>query len=185
MPSRHPIALLVIAVLIGCSAALAQRQLGPDPSRRDPRQGVYVRDSAVAGENLALAQRLERLKEWDKAADVYQEIVEKYSDRVVNVTDSAPGAGNDSKQPQRYTSVALRVQELLGKWPAEGLTRYRSRYETSAATLLEGAGGDDIGALTRVMQRYFPTDAAKAAGFKLIELYIENGEFPAAAWVGE
>src|SRR3954471_532859 len=155
MPSRHPIALSLMAVLIGGPAALAQRPLGPDPSRRDPRQGVYVRDSAVAGEKLALAQRMERLKEWDKAADVYQEIVEKYADRVVPV----PDAPDDAK---RYGSVTLTVQELLGKWPDEGLRAYRARYETPAATMLEAAGGasgDDVAGLSRVVQRYFPTDA--------------------------
>src|SRR2546423_1074106 len=43
----------------------------------------------------------------------------------------------------------------------------------------------DPAALSRVIQTYFPTDAAKAAGLRLVELYLENGEFAAAAWVGE
>ena len=40
---------------------------------------VYVRDSAIAMEKLALARRMERAHEWGKSADVYQEILEKYS----------------------------------------------------------------------------------------------------------
>jgi outer membrane protein assembly factor BamB len=166
------------AVLLTCAAvAPAQRLIGPNPRRDPTTQGVYVRDSAVAGEKLALAQRMEHLKEWDKSADVYQEIVEKYSDRVVPVSDETGG--------QRYTSVTLRVQELLGKWPDEGLQRYRARFEPTAAGLLESAGGDDTAGLLRVVQLYFATDASKSAGMRLIELYVENGEFAAAAWLGE
>src|SRR5687767_10328527 len=59
MPSRLRIAQssLVIALLAATPPlALAQRMIGPDPNR-DPRLGVYVRDSAVAGEKLALAER--------------------------------------------------------------------------------------------------------------------------------
>ena len=103
-------------VVLSCAAlAPAQRLVGPNPRRDPTTQGVYVRDSAVAGEKLALAQRMEHLKEWDKSADVYQEIVEKYSDRVVSINADDTGGG------QRYVGVVLRVQELLGKWADEGL----------------------------------------------------------------
>src|SRR5215211_1741805 len=85
MPSRKPIVILVSVVLICGRLASAQRMVGPIPGRDPTTQGVYVRDSAVAGEKLALAQRMEHLKEWDKSADVYQEIAEKFADRVVPV----------------------------------------------------------------------------------------------------
>src|SRR5207249_3885857 len=69
------VAVLVFAV----SGAFAQiaRNL-PDTAGKQLNQGVYVRDSGGAVEKLALAQRMERLKEWDKAADVYQEVLDKY-----------------------------------------------------------------------------------------------------------
>src|SRR4051812_32536868 len=91
MPLQHRIVGWFATVLgaVGASVAMAQpRMLGPDPTRQ-PSAGVYVRDSAVAGEKLALAQRMERLKEWDKSADVYQEILEKYSDRVIALNGAA------------------------------------------------------------------------------------------------
>src|SRR5215207_4946066 len=72
------------------------------------KPSVYVRDSAVAAEKLALAQRMERLKEWNKSADVYQEIVEKYADRVVPADDPGDASGT----PTRYTSVTQKVQTL-------------------------------------------------------------------------
>src|SRR6185437_10888390 len=144
------------------------------------KPSVYVRDSAVAAEKLALAQRMEHLKEWNKSADVYQEIVEKYADRVVAADNE-----NDPSKVTRYMSVTLRVQSLLGKWPADGLAVYRGRYETPAQTLLDSAGGEDAAILNKVVQIYFPTDAAKQAALRLMELYIEQGEFSAAGWLGE
>ncbi|WP_428939965.1 PQQ-binding-like beta-propeller repeat protein [Fontivita pretiosa] len=145
---------------------------------RDTTQGVYVRDSAVAVEKFALAERMEHLKEWDKAADVYQEILRSYSDRVV------PSQVDAENKIYQYTSVTPAVQERLARWPEEGLRVYRARYETQAAELLASAG-DDLGQLHRVLAHYFVTDAAKQAAMRMIELYLERGEFPAAAWTAD
>src|SRR5687767_952003 len=90
---------------------------------RDSTQGVYVRDSAVAVEKFALAERLEHLKEWDKSADVYMEILQGYTDRVV------PSQVDADNKIYQYTSVAAAVQERLAKWPQDGLGVYRARYE--------------------------------------------------------
>ena len=155
MPLRHRIGIVVVALIVTAAATvLAQRNVGPDPTRTT---GVYVRDSAVAAEKLALAERMERLKEWDKSADVYQEIVEKYADRVVPSGTSAEPASQPADAAAaaaialpRYKSVTLAVQERLGKWPEEGLAMYRARYEAQAATLREQAGLDDAAALSRV-----------------------------------
>src|SRR5687767_8444020 len=193
MPLRHRIAILSV-MLLAAPAAVTWAQRAAPEAVRDPRMGVYVRDSAVAGEKLALAERMERLKEWDKSADVYQEIVEKYADRVVPsgspvapATAEAPDAPPEKTTAPlpRYKSVTLAVQERLGRWPEEGLAMYRARYEAQAAALREQAASDDAAALSRVVQLYFPTDAARAAAMRLIELYIESGEFAAAAWTGE
>ena len=59
----------------------------PAPAAVDQSNGVYVRDSAIAMEKLALAKRMERAHEWNKSADVYQEILEKYPDRVVEQSE--------------------------------------------------------------------------------------------------
>src|SRR4051812_27450451 len=70
---------------------------------------VYVRDSAVAMEKFALAERLERLREWSKAGDVYQDILTNYADRVVASASDPSGNG----QVIQYTSVIPAVQEHL------------------------------------------------------------------------
>ncbi|GIW77797.1 MAG: hypothetical protein KatS3mg104_2860 [Phycisphaerae bacterium] len=138
---------------------------------------VYVRDSGIALEKIALAERMERLREWEKSADVYQEIVDKYADRII-ATGSDP-----QNQIVQYTSVALVVQEKLARWPEEGLTVYRWRYEPSAQELLEQSGQDPM-LLQRVLLRYFPTNAARTAGLKLLSTSLENGQFASAAWMG-
>src|ERR1041385_457568 len=89
----------------------------------DPQQGVYVRDSAIAADKFELGKRMERLKEWPKSADVYQEILDKYQDRVV------PTQINDKGQAIKYASVTVAVQERLARWPEEGLNVYRTRFE--------------------------------------------------------
>jgi hypothetical protein len=72
----------------------------------EPTAGVYVRDSAVAIEKFALADRMQRLGEWGKAADVYQELLQTQSDRVVlSQTNSS-----------QYQSVVAAVQERLCRW---------------------------------------------------------------------
>lgn len=145
---------------------------------RDAAQGVYVRDSAVAVEKFALAQRLERLKEWDKSADVYMEILEKYADRVV------PSQVDKDNRIYQYTSVASAVQERLAKWPRAGLDVYRSRYEDDAEGVLQLAG-DDPAKLHRIVSLYFVTQSSTKAALRLMDLNLESADFPAAAWLGE
>src|SRR5580765_2872237 len=126
---------------------------------KDPTQGVYVRDSAVAVEKFALAERMDRLKEWTKSADVYQEILQKYADRVV------PSQVDKENRIYQYASVGAAVQERLSKWPLEGLDVYRARYETEAAGLLQQAA-DDLALLHKVTALYFVTDASKSASLR-------------------
>lgn len=146
---------------------------------KESLQGVYVQDSAIAVEKIALAERLERLKEWNKAAEVYQEIIEQYPDRVV------PSGVDENEQIVRYSSVVSAVHERLSRWPVEGLSAYRNKYESSAESLLAGARPDDAPALHRVVSLFFVTDTSRKAALRLIDLQLQNGEFSAAAWLGD
>src|SRR5256885_11699931 len=177
---RLPIADCRIAIVIIALLLLARAQDANPASLygKDPTQGVYVRDSAVAVERFALAERMERLKEWAKSADVYQEILQKYSDRVV------PSQVDKDNRIYQYASVGAAVQERLSKWPEEGLNVYRARFENDAQSLLQSKT-DDPATLHKVTSLYFVTDAAKQAALRLIDLYIENGDFAAAAWTGD
>lgn len=188
--SVSALGLAALALLLQGSAALAQvvppatqpadGGLNPDSFYgKEPTEGVYVRDSAGAVEKLALAQRMERLGEWAKSSDLYQEVLSKYADRVVQSKLDA-----DHKICQ-YMSITNPVQERLAHWPAAGLDAYRGRFEAVAQAMLDKAGTDDIATLHRVYTQYFVTDAGRQAGIRLMDIDLENGEYPAAAWLGE
>jgi outer membrane protein assembly factor BamB len=176
-----------IAALIG-AGMVSFTNLGkapadlPDDSQgtigEDNSVGVYVRDSSVAMQQMALARRMEQAGEWGKSADLYQEVLEKYPDRVI------AAAVDDQQKITQYTSVTEAVRERICKWPPEGLDVYRARYEPEAAKLLDEAGTTDIGKLHQVFSLYFATDSGKTAGIALMDIYFEQGEYAAVMQIG-
>src|SRR4051794_37884519 len=159
-----------------------QAAAGPDADNgpaKENTEPVFVRDSAIAQEKMGLAIRMEKQKEWHKSADVYQEVLEKYHDRVIPV-------GRDAKNViNRYTSVSTRVLQQVCKWPQEGLDVYRGRYEPKAAELVNNAKPDDLFSLHKAFDLYFVTESGKQAGLRLIDAHLEKGEYAAAAWIGD
>ncbi len=188
--SRLILAGSALAVFVAASyfAPPASAQVFPGPQQVDPTQsdlygkdntaGVYVRDSAIALEKLAHAQHMEQLKEWNTSADLYQEILEKYPDRVV------PAGVDAADQVIQYTSVTEAVREALCKWPPDGLDVYRGRYETTAANLLASVKPGDLATLHKIVSMYFPTDTAKQAALRLMDSYFELGDYAAVAQIG-
>jgi hypothetical protein len=179
---RSTFLLLLVTTLLNAQVNVFVRD-APGPPPGTENRGVYVRDSGPAAEKLALAQRMEHLKEWDKAADIYQEIIEKYSDQIVSLPP-APFPSDAAGVP-RYSNVTMVVQERIANWGTDALAAYHRHFEPAAATLLHSLGADDVGGLNRVCSLYFATTAGKTAALRLIELYIENGDFLAAGWLGE
>jgi outer membrane protein assembly factor BamB len=175
-----------LALVIACAAGwqLRPRVGGPfavvdNSDAKDSPEGVYVPESELAMERLALAQKMERLKEWNKSADLYQEILTdpKYAAKVV------PAEGD--AEHRLYRSVEELVMQRLAHWPQEGLDVYRGRYETPASAMLQSSRGNDLNVLHDVFSRYFVTEAGKAAAIRLIDRYLESGEFRAAAAIGD
>ena len=182
MRKLTPLALTAAALLAQPAGAQIDARQASPLNAQDAANGVYVRDSAVALEKFALAQRMERLKEWDKSADVYQEILTKYAGRLV------PSGTDAQNRVSRYSNVQRAVQDKLAAWPAEGRAVYVARFGPAAEAMLKQAtpatGPADDALLHRVLATYFITPAAKAAGLRLAQEYFESSEFAAAAWVG-
>lgn len=152
----------------------------PETGGGDDRTlGVYVRDSAQAADTFENGKKMERLKEWPKAVDFFQEVLDKHADKVV------PSAVDQKNNIIQYASIAVAVTQRLARWPAEGLEVYRGRFEPTAAAILEQAKRYDEAPLHRVLERYFVTDAAKVAGLRLIDMFLESGEYTAAAQVAD
>ena len=130
-------------------------------------------------ERLALAEKMERLKEWNKSADLYQEVLTdpKYAGKVVSA--------EKTDTHRLFRSVDDLVMQKLSHWPPEGLSVYRGRYETQAQAMLDSAKPGDLQTLHQVFSRYFVTQAGKAAGIRLMDLYLEQGEFRAVVAAGE
>jgi outer membrane protein assembly factor BamB/TolA-binding protein len=145
---------------------------------KDSTQGVYVRESSTAVDKLVAAEKMERLKEWAKAADYYQEVLQKYNDRVV------PTGVDADNVIDQYGNIKDKVRQALSRWPIEGVDAYKARYESEADAILNSAAPDDLNALHKVFDTYFITDAGKRAGLQLMNLSMEEGEFESTARVG-
>jgi outer membrane protein assembly factor BamB len=144
--------------------------------------GVYVRDSAIVAERVALAERMERSREWGKAADLLQEIIEKHGQRIVPVPVVAGALGGDGVR--QYIGATDLVQRRLAKWPVEGLAAYDARFGHVAQALLDAAPFDEA-TLGKIDSEYFVTDAGKLAAIRRIDLALEAGEFGSAAWMAD
>ena len=81
---------------------------------------------------------MERLKEWAKAADLYQEVIVKYADRVV------PSQLDKDKKIYQYTSITSRIQEQLAHWPQAGLEVYRRVLKPRRRLYWMAAKPDDV-----------------------------------------
>lgn len=166
-------------VLAGALSLRAQDMDGGDFGK-ESIQAVTVGDSSAAFDKFAHAQRMERLKQWNIAGDLYQEILRDFPDRVVQ-SHTDPKTG----YVDQYTSVRYKVIELMSKWPVDGLNAYRAKYEPVAASLLASTVPGEYAKVEEVFGLYFITDTGKAAGLRLIDQYFESGQFSAAAWRGE
>ncbi len=143
----------------------------------DTHLGVYVNENSTAQDKLANGDRMESQKDWAKAAAWFQEII---TNPVLNKC-VVPSRTDEKQNIIQYKSVLEAVTERLSKWPQEGLDVYRQKFEPVAASMLENARADDLRTLHDVFATYFVTESGKQAGLRLIDLYLENGEFSAAA----
>ncbi|HEX4123093.1 MAG TPA: PQQ-binding-like beta-propeller repeat protein, partial [Tepidisphaeraceae bacterium] len=179
----------VAAVLLSAGVwSSAQQVAVAVPPRQDPRdgmmgkdstQGVYVSESSTAVNELLNAQKMERLKEWAKSADYYQEVLRKYNDKVV------PTGVDADNVIDQYGSIKDKVRQALSKWPKQGVDVYKAQYEAQADAMLNAAGSADLNALHKIFDTYFITDAGKRAGIRLMNLSMEDGEFETVARIGE
>lgn len=185
MQTRRPLSVILLAAFsVSVSASLASSQT-PDAAA-----SVFVPDSSRALEQIRLAERLESQKEWTKAAEIYQEVLETLGDRVVP-SGPAQVEGNTSRPTRHYITVIRQVEAHLAAWPEEGLTAYRNKYEAAARDMLDSAvvaeGGLDParveGRLAQLVGRYFVTRSALEAGIRLADIRLEAGQFSSAAGV--
>ena len=168
---RARVAAICLAAGIACAPLLAAE------APETPMQlSVFVPDSSVASERFALAEKLEKAAEWTKSAEIYQQLLDEYRDRVVP-------AGGSPEEAGLYVSVADRVTRQLASWPADGLAAYNGRFQPAADALLQQA--QSASELRVVVDRYALTRAGQIAAGRLAQLYWDAGELAPAARIAE
>ncbi len=156
------------------AASVAAQTTAASSWNAQGQSDVYVADSTLAADGLALAGRLERLGDFAKAADVYQEILEKYAERLI-----APDA---QRVEGRFVAVGREVNWRLSRWPEPGLAIYRGKFEPAARAL---AQSPDAGQRRQVLDRYFVTQTAKTEALRWMDQLWESGSAAQAARLGE
>lgn len=167
-PTACVLLLATAGVLPGSRAGAAApppAEAAPEPPDSRNSVSVFVPDSSAAVERLILAEKLEKASEWDKAAGIYQELLEKYGDRVVP-TEATIGS--------TYISIPTHVLQRLARWPAEGLAVYNGLYQPAAEKLLQQASTEQE--LQAITDRYLFTRAGGVAAGRLMGLWWERGE---------
>jgi outer membrane protein assembly factor BamB len=151
----------------------------PDDSQvnKDAPVGVTIPDSPGATEKLDQAKRKQDDGQWKTAAEFYHDAITQFAGRVVvSKIDKSTGTFE-------YIGIAPEVQERIAGWKPEGLRVFDAAYDKTAADLLATAGPGDVGTVQTVFWEYFVTPAGKEAGIRLADIYLESGDYPAAAWV--
>lgn len=143
--------------------ALEEPGAGPRPIpliNIDEEMGGYLND----------AQEMIARREYARAIEVLQALLGRVEQCFVPTPD-----------PRRYVSLALRVTEVIGKMPPEGLKLYRSLHDAQAEQLFARAASErDEAALGDIVRRLFHTSYGDDALNLLGAIYFDRGEFSQA-----
>jgi outer membrane protein assembly factor BamB len=170
---------------LACAQRMAAGQITSIDSARtivDYRQtptGLSLPDSPAAADLIKRAVFEESQAHWENAADLYQQALAQFPNRVIEIKSSSDSGLS------RYVGTSQIVQSRLEKWPQEARDIYKGLYEQTADDLLRTAPPHQTRTLLNVFWNYGASDAGKQAGIALVDLYLESGDFRAACSIGE
>jgi outer membrane protein assembly factor BamB len=141
--------------------------------------GLSLPDSPDAVDLIKRAGFEESQNHWENAADLYQQALVKFPNRVIQT------AGDSNSAMSHYVGTSQAIQARLAKWPADARGIYQGLYEQTADDLLHAAPPHRAAALLNVFLNYSISDAGKQAGVALVDLYLECGDFRAAQSIGD
>ena len=140
-----------------------------EPIRLQSRDDVYVNDSFEVDDSLVRLAAHQRRGQWLEASRLAESLFESYADRLVRVENGT------------YWSVVRRLNHIVSRWPAEGLSAYRDLYDRAAGARYErAAAARDLPVLLELWDRYFCTSVAVRIAETAAELAIESGDFATA-----
>ncbi len=138
------------------------------------REGVYLDDSFEANELIREALESAKRRDWQLAINKLDQAFKQYGRKVIESGDGI------------YISVPSFINMEIPKWPLEGLSAYRRRFEPAAQRLFEEALDHlDLEKITELFGYYYCTATAIQAADILAQAHLENGRFGEARSIYE
>jgi outer membrane protein assembly factor BamB len=155
-----------------------------DPSTSKP--GTFSDDIAFDNKDeekykgyLEAAKDCIRDKDWNKAGEALQKILDDKKDYMVEVVSKNAKTGKEST---RRVNVRDEANRLIGTLEKEGLETYQTMYGGSAQQMLDQyKETSDRHILAEVARRYMHTTAGGEANELLATYYLDRGDFKPAA----
>lgn len=166
--------LLAIAALWVAGAGRAMAQ-GPHRSATK----FYPDSSDTAEALLRNAAGHARDGQWAEAIEIYQRIIDQYSDKVAKFPRAEDPRGEDDFV--LFVDLRAHCHRLLAKLPPEGRAIYRNRVDAMAQRWFqEGQARRDLGLLRRVVDVAFCSSWGDDALDLLGDLAFQDGRFEEA-----
>ena len=112
---------------------------------------------------LAEAGRAEQERNWRRAAELYQRLLDEAPDELCRPA------------PRLYVPIHVWVEERLARLPPEGLAAYRAHVDVVAGAAFAAAGGDR-GRLAEAVRRFLLSSPGGAALDRLATAWLARGE---------
>lgn len=159
------------------AALLAPLQAADPPAERD--SSTYVNEQFAAYEAIARVRALVGRAEWDRAAEGYDALFERYGDCLVK-TDRAAASQSTSVRSESFVTLAHIMLAELAQGPAALIAAYQSRFDSVARQALARPSTRPSDA-TRVARRYFLTRPAATVLEQDADRRFESADFLSAA----
>ncbi|HUN80429.1 MAG TPA: PQQ-binding-like beta-propeller repeat protein, partial [Phycisphaerae bacterium] len=154
---------------MGCCllAALAGPLRAQTFTNRSDREGLVPASDRDAEAWLRRAEEAATQGDWKLASDTIMRLIDQFGDRTVSIEEG-----------HHYVSANQYAQELIGRWPAEGMETYRRLFDPEARQLLEAARKSrDVVALRQVARRFPHTSVGPEAVNLLSAWLIDMGAY--------
>ena len=157
-------------LLGGCECARAQQ-----PARNS--SNFYPDSSDDAEKQLQNAASHARDRQWSEAVQMYQQIIDKYGEKVARLPKDEPGV-DASGEFVLYVDDRRICHRALARLPAEARAIYRNRVDSLAERWFhDGASRRDAASLRRVVNQAFCSSFGDDALELLGDLAFQNGRF--------
>ncbi|MFO0969658.1 MAG: PQQ-binding-like beta-propeller repeat protein [Gemmataceae bacterium] len=172
------------ALVLALSVLTLSTQAEPPAKKKDPGamaasfSSLKIKEEAKYRDVVNVARDAITSKDWDRAIQALQILLDLKTDHYVQVRDLDP-AGHEVL---RWTSVKFEANKLLGGLPGEALDAYEIAHGAKAKAMLDDAkktGNREE--MAEVAQRYYHTRAGADANDLLGTYFLDRGQYFVAA----